>query len=127
MHVSREARLQAVAQAIALYTARLRRATDRAVRSAEQVAGRLARARAVRLALRARAAVARRLQHGLQVAAGIARLDVDDRLRRALRDDPAAARAALGTEIDDPVGGLDHVEVVLDHDHRVAVIAQSMQ
>ena len=32
----------------------------------------------------------------------------------------AAARAALGTEIDDPVRRLDHVEVVLDHEHRVA-------
>ena len=36
-------------------------------------------------------------------------------------------RATLGTEIDDPVGGLDDVEVVLDDDHGVAVIAQPMQ
>ena len=39
----------------------------------------------------------------------------------------AAARAALRTEVDDPVGGLDHVEVVLDHDDRVAVVAQPVQ
>ena len=42
--------------------------------------------------------------------------------RRAGRDDAAAAIAAFGTEVDDPVGGLDHVEVVLDHDDRVAVV-----
>ena len=36
------------------------------------------------------------------------------------RDQLAARLAALGPEVDDPVGGLDHVEVVLDHDHGVA-------
>ena len=40
---------------------------------------------------------------------------------------PPAAVAALGPEVDDPVGGLDHVEVVLDHHHRVAVVAQAVQ
>ena len=29
--------------------------------------------------------------------------------------------AALGAEVDDPVGGLDHVQVVLDDDHGVAL------
>ena len=47
--------------------------------------------------------------------------------RRALRDDPAAARAAFGTEVDEPVGFGDHVEVVLDDDDRVAGIDQPMQ
>ena len=32
----------------------------------------------------------------------------------------AAGVAALGPEIDDPVGGADHVEVVLDHHQRMA-------
>ena len=41
-------------------------------------------------------------------------------LGRPLGDDPAAAGAAFGAEVDDPVGRLDDVEVVLDHDHRVA-------
>ena len=50
-----------------------------------------------------------------------------DVLRRARDDDLAAARAALRAEIDDPVGRLDHVEVVLDHDHRVAVIDEPME
>ncbi len=39
--------------------------------------------------------------------------------RRAGDDDFAAGIAALGTEIDDPVRGADHVEVVLDDDQRV--------
>ena len=32
--------------------------------------------------------------------------------------------AAFGAEVDDPVGRLDHVEIVLDDDHRVAEIDQ---
>ena len=45
----------------------------------------------------------------------------------ALGDDAPAAVAAFGAEVDHPVGGLDHVEVVLDDDDRVAVIAQAVQ
>ena len=40
-----------------------------------------------------------------------------DLLGRADRDDLAARLAALGAEVDEPVGLLDHVEVVLDHEH----------
>ena len=43
------------------------------------------------------------------------------------RDDAAAAVAALGAEIEDPVGGLDHFQIVLDHHHRVALIDQRVQ
>ena len=39
----------------------------------------------------------------------------------------AAVLAALGPEIDHPVRALDHVEVVLDHDERVAGIGQPLQ
>ncbi len=39
--------------------------------------------------------------------------------RSAGADDLATAVAALGTEVDDPVGGADDVEVVLDHQQRV--------
>ena len=35
--------------------------------------------------------------------------------------------AALGAEVDELVGGLDHVEVVLDHDHRVALLDQAVE
>ena len=37
-----------------------------------------------------------------------------DRLRRALRDDGAAVPPALRSQVDDPVGSGDDVEVVLD-------------
>ena len=42
-------------------------------------------------------------------------------------EDRAAAMAAFGAQVDHPVGGLDHVEVVLDHHDRVAVVAQLVQ
>src|SRR3984893_2553041 len=47
-----------------------------------------------------------------------------DFLGRALGHDLTAAVAALGSEVDDIVGGLDHVEVVLDHDDGVAGVRQ---
>ena len=37
-----------------------------------------------------------------------------------LGDDGVAVVAALRSQVDDPVGGGDDVEVVLDDDHRVA-------
>ena len=43
-----------------------------------------------------------------------------DLFRRALRNHVAAAISALGTEIDNVVGGLYHFEIVLDDDDRVA-------
>ena len=43
-----------------------------------------------------------------------------DGLRRALRDDLAAGVAAFRPEINDPIGGLDHVQVVLDDEEGVA-------
>ena len=51
----------------------------------------------------------------------------DDHLRRALRDDLAPADTRLGAEIDDPVGALDHVNVVLDDDDGVAEIDEALQ
>jgi peptidoglycan/LPS O-acetylase OafA/YrhL len=57
--------------------------------------------------------------------AGVARLVLGDDLGRALHDDVAAAVAAFGTEVDDPVGGLDDVEVVLDHEHGVALVDEA--
>ena len=50
-----------------------------------------------------------------------------DLLRRALRDDPPAAVAALGAEVDDPVRGLDDVEVVLDDEDRVAAVDEPVE
>src|SRR5512133_882247 len=75
-----------------------------------------------------RLALARlRLEHAAQIAARVRRLDARDLLRRSGGDDRSAARAALGSEIDDPVRRLDHVEVVLDDEHRVAAIDEAME
>ena len=40
---------------------------------------------------------------------------------------PAALLPALRTQVDEPVGGLDDVEVVLDHDDGVAAVDQPVQ
>src|SRR5512133_2016381 len=50
-----------------------------------------------------------------------------DLLRRARRDDLTAGLAAFGTEVDDPVGLLDHIQIVLDHEHGVPGVDQSLQ
>ena len=47
--------------------------------------------------------------------------------RRALGHDGAAAVAAFGTEVDQPVAGTDHVQVVLDDDQRVPGLQQLAQ
>ena len=56
----------------------------------------------------------------------VAGFDLGDLLRCARCDDLAARSAAFGTEIDDPVRRLDHVEVVLDHDDRIALVDESV-
>ena len=66
-------------------------------------------------------------QHPRQVLARRRTGVAGDLLGRALGDDPAAAVAALGPEVDDPVGGLDDVEVVLDDEDRVAAVDQAME
>ena len=66
-------------------------------------------------------------QHRRQKLPRIAARRLDDILRRAPGDDFAAAVAAFGAEVDHPVGGLDHFEIVLDHDHRIALRHQLVQ
>src|SRR5215469_4589329 len=39
----------------------------------------------------------------------------------------AATATALGSEIHDPVGGLDHIQVVLDHHYRAAPVPELAQ
>ena len=46
---------------------------------------------------------------------------------RAGGHDEAALVARLGPQVDHPVGGLDHVQVVLDHHDRVAQIDQPVE
>ncbi len=56
----------------------------------------------------------------------MARLDLRDLLWRALGDDLTAAETTLGAHVDDPVGALDDVEVVLDDDDRVALVDEAL-
>jgi len=49
------------------------------------------------------------------------------RRRRPLGDDGAAALAALGAQVEQPVGGGDQVQVVLDHQQRVAGVEQLLE
>src|SRR5215210_4875670 len=60
----------------------------------------------------------------------VARVGLGDRgdlLRGAGADQLTALLPALGAHVDDAVGGLDHVEVVLDHDDGVALVDESLQ
>ena len=50
-----------------------------------------------------------------------------DALRRPLRDDLTAVRSSLRPQVHDPVGGLDDVQVVLDHDDGVARLDEAAQ
>src|SRR5918911_2145878 len=62
-----------------------------------------------------------------QVLPREALLDLGDLLGRSGRDHLAACLAALRTEVDDPVRLLDHVQVVLDHEHRVSRVDEPLQ
>src|SRR5690349_16832008 len=43
-----------------------------------------------------------------------------------LEDDRTALMAAFGSHVDDPVGVANHIEMVLNHDHRIAAIDQAI-
>src|SRR6202035_706061 len=66
-------------------------------------------------------------QERAEVRPGVAGLDGGDLLGGAGGDDVAAAGAAVGAEVDDVVGGLDDVEVVLDDDDGVPAVHQAAQ
>ena len=51
-------------------------------------------------------------------------LGVEQFSRCTLEDDRAALIAAFWTHINDPVGVANHIQVVLNHNHRVAAIDQ---
>ena len=67
------------------------------------------------------------LQHLFQILPCIGALTLGDLFRCAGGDDLAAVVPALGSQVDDVVGGLDDVQIVLDHHHRVACVHQRLQ
>src|SRR5580704_14044582 len=77
--------------------------------------------------LRARSVRAIEVENTSKRLAGVRLFVTRDLLGRALRDDAAAAFAAFGSEIDDPIGLLDHVEMMLDDKHRVTERHEPLQ
>ena len=63
-------------------------------------------------------------QNRRQELRGVAPFHLHDILGRARGDDFAAAVAAFGAEIDHPIGGLDDLEIVLDHYYGIAAFNQ---
>ena len=55
------------------------------------------------------------------------RLYLCNLFRGALSNNLAATIASLRSKVHDPVGGLDHVQVVLDDDDSIAMVTQVVQ
>ena len=55
------------------------------------------------------------------------RLDLGNLLRSSRRHDSTSPFSAFGPQVDDPVGGLDNLKVVLDDQHGVAGLDKSVQ
>src|SRR3954471_22312484 len=72
-------------------------------------------------------AATRPRQQPRQVLAGVAATCGGDLLGRAFGHRPAPTRAAFRPHVDQPVRRLDHLEIVLDDDHRVARVDQRVQ
>ena len=66
-------------------------------------------------------------QLSLEILPGVGTLDLSNLFRGSGSNDIATFIAGTGTEIDDIVGILDQVEVVLDQDHGIPGIHQAMQ
>src|SRR5512146_2236457 len=64
------------------------------------------------------------LEHLFQILSSVGMAHPSDFFRRSLCDHAPAVVAAFRTQVDDPVGGLDDVEIVLDNDDRIASIYQ---
>ena len=66
------------------------------------------------------------LQHLFEVPARMAGGMLCHRFRGAHHHDLSSLISPIRTEINDPVGTADHIEVVLDHEDRVALIHQAL-
>ena len=52
---------------------------------------------------------------------------LDDLFGRSFGDDPAPLDSGFGAQVDDPVGRLDHVQIVLDDDDRVSLLDKAVE
>src|SRR3546814_11684389 len=65
--------------------------------------------------------------HRLQIRPRKAPRVLRDLFRCAFGHDFAALDAAFGAHVDDPVGGLDDVEIMFDHDDAVALLNKGVE
>src|SRR5579871_7024828 len=72
-------------------------------------------------------APAGRADIGQEILAGIAGRLAGNILGRAAGDQAPALVAPFGTKVDDPVRGLDELEIVLDHHHGVAGLHEPLE
>src|SRR5882724_9341877 len=69
----------------------------------------------------------RTVEIGGQRLSSVGLFHARDLFRSALRDDATSLFSALGSEIENPVGVADHIEIVLDDDDRVSKIGEPVQ
>ena len=62
-----------------------------------------------------------------QIIAGMGIVLLGDIFRRSGGENLAALIAAFRSQVDDPIGGLDDIEIVFDDDNGVALIAEPVQ
>ena len=62
-----------------------------------------------------------------EVSAGVGMLHHHYRLRSSRSYDFTAAASAFRPKVDDVIRRLDHIHVVFDHDHRIALVRESPQ
>ena len=63
----------------------------------------------------------------MEITSGVGVEGFGDVLRGSLGNDPSACTSGVGPHIDNPVGTLDHVQVMLDDDYSVAGIDQAVE
>ena len=70
---------------------------------------------------------ARPLEQWFQILTGCRLRRLGNCLGRPFDDDPAAVNSATWAEVDYPIGRLDDVEIVLDHNDGIALVGKAME
>lgn len=68
-----------------------------------------------------------RSQHALKELAGPRLFALSHLFRRTFGNDGAASVTAFRPKVDDPIGRLDHIEIVFNDNNGIALIHQSLQ